>query len=88
MSLASGYPVQMSNNIVLDDVNLLMYAPNGTVRFANLKSFSGAVYAAAIQTDQNFTLKFTPVSAPGFDWSVASASHFRIEAGAFREVPF
>lgn len=88
ISLASTYPVEMTNNIVLDDVNLLIYAPNGTVRFANLKSFSGAVYAGAVQTDQYFTLKYVPVSAPGFDWSVAAAAHFQIEAGAFREVPF
>lgn len=82
-------PISMTNNLSLpDDVRVVFYAPSGPVHFKNLKHFSGAVYAASISLDQQFTLTFVPMAVPGFDWGPASATHFEVQAGAFREVPF
>ena len=81
--------VTMSNNVTLpDDVKVVFYAPNGTVKFSNLKHFTGAVYSASIALDQQFTLTFKPVSLAGFDFGPTSSTHFQIQAGAFKEVPF
>lgn len=81
--------VSMSNNVALpDDVKVVFYAPNGTVKFSNLKHFTGTVYAAAIALDQDFTLTFQPVSLPGLNFGLASSTHFSIQAGVFKEVPF
>jgi cytoskeletal protein CcmA (bactofilin family) len=82
-------PIGLSNNVTLpDDIEVVFYAPNGPVTFANLKHFTGSVYAASITLDQQFTLTFQPVSVPGFDFGPTSSSHFQIQAGAFKEVPF
>jgi cytoskeletal protein CcmA (bactofilin family) len=81
--------VSMSNNVTLpDDVKVVFYAPNGTVKFSNLKHFTGTVYASNIALDQQFTLTFKPVAPAGFDFGVTSSSHFQIQAGAFKEVTF
>jgi len=81
--------ILMSNNVALpDDVEVVFYAPNGTVKFSNLKHFTGTVYASSIALDQQFTLTFKPVSLAGFDFGVTSSSHFQIQAGAFKEVAF
>jgi cytoskeletal protein CcmA (bactofilin family) len=81
--------VTMSNNVTLpDDVKVIFYVPNGTVAFRNLKHFTGAVYASSILLDQQFTLTFKPVTLPGFDFGLTSSSHFFIQAGVFKEVPF
>lgn len=81
--------VSMSNNVTLpDDVKVVFYAPNGTVKFSNLKHFTGTVYSASIALDQQFTLTFKPVALAGFDFGLTSSSHFQIQAGAFKEVPF
>lgn len=81
--------VSMSNNVSLpDDVRVVFYAPNGTVKFSNLKHFTGTVYAANISLDQQFTLSFKPVMLPGFDFGPTSSTHFHIQAGVFKEVPF
>jgi hypothetical protein len=66
----------------------VFYAPNGTVKFRNLKHFTGSVYSSSIELDQQFTLTFEPVSIPGFDFGLTSSSHFYIQAGVFKEVPF
>jgi cytoskeletal protein CcmA (bactofilin family) len=82
-------PIAMSNNVTLpDDVRVVFYAPNGPVKFTNLKHFTGSVYAASITLDQQFTLTFQPVTVAGFDFGPTSSSHFRIQAGAFKEVPY
>jgi cytoskeletal protein CcmA (bactofilin family) len=81
--------VAMSNNVTLpDDVKVVFYVPNGTVKFTNLKHFTGSVYASSIALSQQFTLTFKPVALPGFDFGVTSSSHFAIQAGAFKEVAF
>ncbi|HYH50595.1 MAG TPA: polymer-forming cytoskeletal protein, partial [Acidimicrobiia bacterium] len=81
--------VAMSNNVTLpDSINVVFYAPNGTVKFTQLKHFSGAVYARSIALSQQFTLTFQPVAPPGFDFGLTSSSHFAVTAGAFKEVPF
>ena len=81
--------VSMSNNVTLpDDVKVVFYAPNGTVKFSNLKHFTGTVYSSSIALDQQFTLTFKPVSLAGFDFGLTSSTHFQIQAGAFKEVPF
>src|SRR5439155_1335676 len=81
--------ISMSNNVTLpDDVEVVYYAKNGSVKFNNLKHFTGAVYASSITLDQQFTLTFQPVTLPGFNFDLASSTHFTIQAGAFKEVPF
>jgi cytoskeletal protein CcmA (bactofilin family) len=81
--------ITMFNNVTLpDDVNVVFYAPNGTVKFSNLKHFTGTVYAANVALDQQFTLTFKPVTLAGFDFDLTSSTHFQIQAGAFKEVPF
>lgn len=78
----------MSNNISLpDSIRIALFAPNGEVRFSNLKNFSGAVYASSMVLDQQFTLTYVPVTVPGFTWDLASSTHFVIQARTFREVP-
>ncbi|HVW31128.1 MAG TPA: hypothetical protein VHL53_01200, partial [Acidimicrobiia bacterium] len=86
---ASTPAIAMSNNVTLpDDVEVVFYANHGSVKFSNLKHFTGSVYASSIALDQQFTLTFDPVSLPGFDFGVTSATHYSIQAGAFKEVPF
>jgi len=81
--------VAMSNNVTLpDDVKVVFYVPNGTVKFTNLKHFTGSVYASSIALSNQFTLTFRPVVVPGFDFGVTSSTHFAIQSGAFKEVPF
>ena len=71
-----------------DSVKVVLFSPNAPVKFVNLKHFSGTIYANSIQLDQQFQLSFVPVQVPGFEFGVASSSHFQIQAGAFKEVPF
>jgi hypothetical protein len=79
----------MSNNVTLpDDVDVVFYANHGSVKFSNLKHFTGTVYASSITLDQQFTLTFKPVSRPGFDFGLTSSLHFQIQAGVFKEVPY
>ena len=81
--------IAMSNNVTLpDDVEVVYYANNGSVKFSNLKHFTGTVYASSISLDQQFTLTFQPVTLPGFDFGLTSGTHFTIQAGAFKEVAF
>ncbi|MGH2684497.1 MAG: hypothetical protein ACRDJP_03415 [Actinomycetota bacterium] len=81
--------ISMSNNVTLpDDIQVVFYANQGSVGFRQLKHFTGTVYASSITLDQQFTLTFEPVEVPGFDFGVTSSSHFAIQAGAFKEVPF
>ena len=81
--------ISMSNNVTLpDDVEVVYYANNGSVKFNNLKHFTGTVYAKSISLDQQFTLTFKPVVLPGFDFGLTSGTHFQIQAGAFKEVPW
>ena len=69
-------------------MEVVFYAPNGTVKFSNLKHFTGTVYASSIALDQQFTLTFKPVALAGFDFGPTSSTHFQIQAGAFKEVPY
>jgi len=46
------------------------------------------VYASSIVLDQQFTLTFRPVILPGFDFGLTSSTHFSVQAGVFKEVPF
>ena len=85
---ASSPAILMSNNISLpDSIRIALFAPNGPVRFSNLKNFSGAVYASSMVLDQQFTLTYVPVTVTGFTWNLASSTHFVIQARTFREVP-
>ena len=86
---ASTPAITMSNNVTLpDDMEVVYYANHGSVKFSNLKHFTGTVYASSIQLDQQFTLTFKPVVLAGFDFGLTSSSHFQIQAGAFKEVPY
>jgi len=86
---ASTPAIAMSNNVTLpDDVEVVYYANHGSVKFSNLKHFTGTVYASSITLDQQFTLTFKPVVLAGFNFDLTSSTHFQIQAGAFKEVPF
>ena len=81
--------ITMSNNVTLpDNINVVFFAPNGTVKFSQLKHFTGTVYAKEIALSQQFTLTFRPVARPGFDFGLSTSSHYGITAGSFKEVPF
>ena len=81
--------ISMSNNVTLpDNINVVFFAPNGTVKFTQLKHFTGTVYAKEIALSQQFTLTFRPVARPGFDFGLSTTSHYGITAGSFKEVPF
>ena len=81
--------VTMSNNVTLpDDIDVVFFVPNGTVHFTQLKHFTGTVYASAISLSQQFTLTFESVAPKGFDFGLTSSTHYAIQAGAFKEVPF
>jgi hypothetical protein len=71
------------------DVSVLLFAPNGCVNFENLKTFSGAVYAKCITSNNQMNLTYLqPTTIPGVDWTTSSATRFEIEAHVFREVVF
>jgi cytoskeletal protein CcmA (bactofilin family) len=81
--------VSMSNNVTLpDNIRVVFFAKNGTVKFTQLKHFTGTVYAKSIALSQQFTLTFRPVTPPGFDFGLTASSHYLVTAGAFKEVPF
>ena len=90
VSLAtSGDAIKMTTQVTMpDNIKVVLFAPNASVRFVNLKHFSGTVYANSIQLDQQFQLTYVPIVVPGVDFGVTSSSHFAIQAGAFKEVPF
>lgn len=88
-SFSSASPaILMSNSIATpDSIRIALFAPNGPVSFKNRKNFSGAVYAASMTLEQQFTLTFVPVTVTGFTWDLASSTHFVIQSRVFREVP-
>lgn len=81
--------ISMSNNVTLpDNISVVFFAKNGTVKFTQLKHFTGTVYASSIALSQQFTLTFRPVAPPGFDFGLSTSSHYGITAGSFKEVAF
>jgi hypothetical protein len=79
--------IGLSNNLTLPaDVRLVLFARDGTVQFTNRHRLTGAVYAKAVEIDQQFSLTYAPVSVPGFRWDLSSAGQLRIEHDAFTEV--
>jgi len=80
--------ITMTQKSVASNIELVFYAPNGQASFQNLKTLSGTVYAASIAMGQNFTLTFVPPSVKGFNFAVTSSTHYVIQSGPFREVPF
>jgi cytoskeletal protein CcmA (bactofilin family) len=93
VSDATGSPstpaISMSNNVTLpDNITVVFFAPHGTVKFTQLKHFTGTVYAKEIALSQQFTLTFRPVAPAGFDFGLTTSSHYGITARTFKEVPF
>ena len=90
VSYASGATpaITMTQKSVASNIELVLYAPNGQVSFQNLKTLTGTVYAASIAMGQNFTLTFVPPSVKGFNFAVMSSTHYVIQSGPFREVPY
>jgi hypothetical protein len=85
---AASPAILMSNSISPpDSIRIALFTPNGPVSFKNRKNFSGAVYAASMTLEQQFTLTFVPVTVTGFTWDLASSTHFVIQSRVFREVP-
>jgi len=84
-----GSGITMTSQVTVpDNVKLVLFAPYAGVKFKNLKHFTGTVYASSIQLDQQFQLTFEPVQVPGFEFDLSSSTHFQIEAGSFKEVPY
>lgn len=87
--VTSGNAITMTTQVTIpDNIKVALFAPDALVKFVNLKHFTGTVYANSIQLDQQFQLTYAPVDIPGFEFDVTSASHFQIQAGAFKEVSF
>jgi cytoskeletal protein CcmA (bactofilin family) len=88
-SFSTASPAILLSNSVSppDSIRIALFAPNGPVSFKNRKSFSGAVYAASMSLEQQFTLTFVPVAVTGFTWDLASSTHFVVQSRVFREVP-
>ena len=79
--------IEFTNNVTIpDSIHVLLFAPNGSVDFRNLKHFAGAVYGKSIDVDQNFTLTFARPAAPGFSWTSARAVHHRVVVRVLREI--
>lgn len=95
VSLASSTPtttpsILLSQQQTLPaNVTIVLFAPNGCVKFENQKSFAGVVYARCLDVSNQFTLDYRdPGTVPGVNWTASSATHFAIEAYTFREVAF
>lgn len=81
--------IQLTNKLTLpSSIKVLLFAPNGSIDFSQLKDFRGAVYGEEINTSQSFDLIFDPPAVPGFSWDATSAVHFEVLVQTFREVPF
>jgi hypothetical protein len=81
--------IDMTSNLTLPgDIRVLLYAPNASINFQNLKHFSGSVYGKSLTSDNQFDLNWVPISAPGFTWDLASSTHFQIQSVSFKEVQF
>jgi hypothetical protein len=81
--------IDMTSNLTLPgDIRVLLYAPNASISFKNLKHFSGSVYGKSLTSDNQFDLNWVPISAPGFTWDLASSTHFQIQSVSFKEVQF
>jgi hypothetical protein len=77
-----------NNTNLSTNIHMLLYANNGSVQFTKVKNFSGAVYAKSIAWDDQFTLTWTPITAPGFAWSAAAGGHSIVVTRDFKEVAF
>ncbi|HVM41316.1 MAG TPA: hypothetical protein VM618_11135 [Acidimicrobiia bacterium] len=81
--------ISFTNNVTLpSNVRILLFAPNGVVDFSQLKDFHGVVYGHTVRLSQYFTLDYDPPNLPGFTWTNAAATRFRVDMRTFREVPF
>jgi cytoskeletal protein CcmA (bactofilin family) len=81
--------IKMTNNVTVpDNIKVVFFAQNGTVKFEQLKHFTGTVYAKTIDLSQQFTLTFKPLTPKGFNFGFSASEHFSITANAFKEVPF
>jgi hypothetical protein len=90
VSFSSTSPaISMTNNITLpQNIRVVLYAPNASASFSNLKNFAGVVYAKGVSIGEQFSLTYVPVSVPGFAWDSTSSTHFSIQNQVYREVQF
>lgn len=90
ISLSAQSPaIELTNNLTMPaTVKILLYAPNGSIDFSQLKDFHGVVYGEELNLSQQFTLTHAPPTVPGFSWSASSVTHFDVDVLTFREVPF
>jgi hypothetical protein len=81
--------IDMTSNMTLPgDISVLLYAPDAQISFKNLKHFSGAVYGESLSSNNQFSLNWVPIAAPGFTWDLASSTHFQVQSVSFKEVQF
>lgn len=79
--------VSFTNNVALpSSVHLLIFVPNASADFSQLKDFHGVVYAEAINLSNQFTLSYAPPNVPGFSWTLSSVTHYDVDVVTFREV--
>lgn len=100
ISTASGSAITVgsgtgsSNTAKFPNLDVLLFAPNGTVTIQNSTAaaatdFRGAIYANAITVvDTSVVLTYGSVETVGFQWGTTSAAHFDVRSLTFREVPF
>ena len=79
--------ISMSNNVTLpDDINVVFFAKNGTVKFSQLKHFTGTVYASVDRPQPAVHADLPPGSPPGLrfraDVVVALRHHGRLLQGS------
>jgi hypothetical protein len=67
-------------------VKVVLFAPDGSCDFDQLKTFDGVVYCNTINLSNQFTLNYSKPDVPGFGWSATSTTHFVVKVGTFREV--
>lgn len=80
--------ITWTNNVSTPpNIETFVYAV-GKVDFQNLKTFSGIVYAGDVETDQNFTLTYTPSLrdyVKGFTWDLSSAGAYEVKPLTWEE---
>jgi hypothetical protein len=75
-----------ANNFTIPaTVKTLLYTA-GEFGAKNSSTFSGVLYAGSIESGAHISITYTPLAAPGFDWSQASPQSFTIRNITTREI--
>lgn len=94
ITVGSGTSPATAGAVKFPNLDVLLFAPNGTVLIQNSSAaaatdFRGAIYANAINiVDPTVAINYGSVETVGFQWGTTSAAHFDVRSLTFREVPF